>query len=98
MGSGLGFAAGSGDPDRMVLAQARPQRNRQGGCMTARRIAGDLSQLPTAGFGSHSVWYWATIGFMMIEGMGFALALGAYLYLMSRASSWPFHGAPPSIW
>ncbi len=66
--------------------------------MTARRIAGDVSHLPTAGFGTHSVWYWATVGFMLIEGMGFALALGAYLYLMSGEQGWPPHGRPPELW
>src|SRR3982751_3890958 len=65
--------------------------------MTARRIVGDVSHLPPAGFGSHSVWYWATVGFMMIEGMGFALALGAYIYLMSGSQSWPVHDPPPAL-
>jgi cytochrome c oxidase subunit 3 len=66
--------------------------------MTARRIVGDVSHLPPSGFGSHSAWYWATVGFMMIEGMGFALALGAYLYLMSGEQGWPPHGPPPALW
>jgi heme/copper-type cytochrome/quinol oxidase subunit 3 len=66
--------------------------------MTARRIVGDVSHLPPAGFGSKSVWYWATVGFMLIEGMGFVLALGAYLYLMSGSPYWPIHGLPPNLW
>jgi heme/copper-type cytochrome/quinol oxidase subunit 3 len=66
--------------------------------MTARRIVGDLSKLPPSGFGSHSAWYWATVGFMMIEGMGFALALGCYVMLMGRSEKWPIHAYPPTLW
>jgi heme/copper-type cytochrome/quinol oxidase subunit 3 len=66
--------------------------------MSARRIVGDLSRLPTSGFGSHSAWYWATLGFMMIEGMGFALALGSYVYLMSGAQAWPIRSPDPDLW
>ncbi|HET9161367.1 MAG TPA: hypothetical protein VFN88_12220 [Caulobacteraceae bacterium] len=66
--------------------------------MSRRRIVGDLSKLPPAGFGSHSAWYWATVGFMMIEGMGFALALAAYIVLMGRSEKWPIHSFPPALW
>jgi heme/copper-type cytochrome/quinol oxidase subunit 3 len=66
--------------------------------MSPRRIVGDLSRLPPVGSGSHSGWYWATLGFMMIEGMGFALALGAYVFLMGGASAWPIRSPPPDLW
>jgi cytochrome c oxidase subunit III len=65
--------------------------------MTERRIAGDVSHLPPFGFGSHSAWYWATVGFMMIEGAGFALALGAYVFLMGGGNGWPIKSAPPAL-
>lgn len=67
--------------------------------MTTRRIVGDLSHLPTAAFGVRSLWFWATAGFMFIEGMGFALALGSYVYLMGgRTSAWPLASPPPALW
>ena len=66
--------------------------------MTQRRIIGDVSKLPPYGFGSHSAWYWATVGFMMIEGAGFALALGAYVFLMGGSQHWPIRFPPPALW
>jgi cytochrome c oxidase subunit 3 len=66
--------------------------------MTAR-VVGDLSQLPAAGFRSHGLWYWAGMGFMAIEGAGFALACAAYIYLMNAAGQWPLDSnAPDLLW
>ena len=62
-----------------------------------RRIAGDLSRLPAIGFRSHGLWGWATLGFMAIEGAGFALACAAYLFLMAGAPQWPLEGPPPDL-
>src|SRR4051794_7198685 len=64
--------------------------------MTAR-VVGDLSRLPPAGFRTHDLWGWATLGFMAIEGTGFALACAAYLYLMGGARQWPLEGKPPDL-
>jgi heme/copper-type cytochrome/quinol oxidase subunit 3 len=69
--------------------------------MTAARefeIVGDLSSLPDSASGpSHLVW-WGNIGFMVIEGTGFALAAAAYLYLMTQARVWPPPGdRPPDL-
>lgn len=61
------------------------------------RVVGDLSVLPPVGFRSHSLWGWAVMAFMIMEGMGFALAGGAYLYLMSNAGQWPLDGKPPDL-
>jgi cytochrome c oxidase subunit 3 len=59
------------------------------------RIVGDLSDLPESASGaSHLVW-WGNIGFMAIEGTAFALAAGAYLYLMSQTAGWPPEGGRP---
>ena len=64
-----------------------------------RRVVGDLSQLPSAGFRSHGLWFWAGMGFMAIEGAGFALACAAYVYLMNGAEQWPLDGrAPDLLW
>jgi cytochrome c oxidase subunit 3 len=67
--------------------------------MTARVVARNLSELPAAGFRTHGLWFWATLGFMVIEGAGFALALAAYIYLMNGARQWPLDGrAPDLLW
>ncbi|MBI0539118.1 cytochrome C oxidase subunit III [Roseomonas sp. KE2513] len=58
------------------------------------RVVADLSALPLHGSGSSSQTWWGTLAFMLIEGMGFALAIGVYLYLYSLAPHWPI-GAPP---
>ena len=59
------------------------------------RVVGDLSQLPAAGYRLHSLWGWATLGFMAIEGTGFALAAAAYVYLMDSAQQKPQKNKPP---
>jgi cytochrome c oxidase subunit III len=62
------------------------------------RPVADLSELPTYGFGSQSPIWWGTLSFVALEGTGFALAIGAYLYLAHLAPTWPI--APPQhdIW
>ncbi|MBW8723718.1 MAG: cytochrome c oxidase subunit 3 [Inquilinus limosus] len=62
------------------------------------RPVADVSELPTYGFGSQSPIWWGTLGFVALEGTGFALAIGAYLYLAHLAPTWPI--APPQhdIW
>lgn len=65
--------------------------------MTSRVLPYDLSKLPAAGFRTHGLWFWAAIGFMVIEGAGFALACAAYVYLMNGAPQWPLAGRPPDL-
>ena len=60
-------------------------------------IVQDVSALPTYGFGSQSGPWWGAVGFIALEGMGFAIAIGAYLYLMATNPQWPLD-TPPSIW
>jgi heme/copper-type cytochrome/quinol oxidase subunit 3 len=38
------------------------------------------------------------MGFIAIEGMGFAIAIGAYLYLQATNQKWPINSAPPDLW
>src|SRR5689334_8629000 len=57
----------------------------------------DLSMLPLHGLGTASVTWWGTLGFMLIEGTGFALVIAVYLYLMSLAPSWPLNARPPDL-
>lgn len=64
------------------------------------RPTGDLAGLPESAEGaSHLVW-WGNLSFMLIEGTGFLLAGGAYLYLMSQSQLWPPAGdkLPGLLW
>ena len=65
--------------------------------MTGRVTGFDLSTLPAAGFRTHGLWFWAAMGFMVIEGAGFALACAAYVYLMNGARQWPLAGVAPDL-
>lgn len=64
------------------------------------RIVGDLSTLPESASGPRHLVWWGNIGFMVIEGTGFALAAAAYLYLMTQAPVWPPKGdaLPGLLW
>jgi cytochrome c oxidase subunit III len=62
-----------------------------------QRIVLDVSKLPLHGFGAARVTWWGTLGFMLIEGTGFALVIAVYLYLMSLAPSWPLNAPPPDL-
>jgi cytochrome c oxidase subunit III len=62
------------------------------------RVVADLSRLPLHGMGSASITWWGTMGFMLIEGTGFALVIAVYLYLMSLAANWPIDAPPPKLW
>jgi heme/copper-type cytochrome/quinol oxidase subunit 3 len=48
-----------------------------------------LSGLPTSAQGARHLIWWGNISFMLIEGTGFLLAIGAYLYLQSQSPHWP---------
>jgi heme/copper-type cytochrome/quinol oxidase subunit 3 len=62
------------------------------------RSVADLSRLPTYGFGPVSPVWWGTLGFVAIEGMGFALVVGAYLYLVHVDPQWPLAADVPNHW
>jgi heme/copper-type cytochrome/quinol oxidase subunit 3 len=58
----------------------------------------DVSALPPGAFGSRSLMFWGTLGIAVIEGMVFALAIGAYFFLATRYPAWPPHNiAPPDL-
>ncbi|MBP0582568.1 cytochrome c oxidase subunit 3 [Labrys sp. LIt4] len=63
-----------------------------------QRPASDVSALPTFGHGSRSTTWWGTLGFMALEGTGFALAAGTYLYLALTWPEWPLGAAAPNHW
>ena len=65
--------------------------------MSATRTL-DVSALPPGAFGSRTLTFWGTLGIVMIESSVFALAIGAYFYLVTRYPAWPPHGtAPPDL-
>ena len=55
-------------------------------------IVGDLADLPDGAMGARNLVWWGNIGFMLIEGTAFALAIGVYLYLLSMSPAWPPKG------
>lgn len=68
--------------------------------MTAmrHRFHGDLAELPTHVYGHRSLTWWGTVAFMVIEGVGFGLAIGTYFFLMARADAWaPLGVRPPDL-
>ena len=62
------------------------------------KIARDVSDLPTFSFGPRTLTWWGTLGFMALEGSGFVLAAGSYLYLMTLAPKWPLNAPQPDAW
>ena len=61
------------------------------------RVVLNVAPLPENAFGSRTLTWWGTIAFMSLEGMGFALAVGAYLYLRVLQPSWPMNIPPPDL-
>src|SRR4051812_43079992 len=58
----------------------------------------DVAALPPGAFGSRGIMWWGTMGIVLIEGMAFALAIGAYFFLRTRTPHWPPYGvAAPSL-
>jgi heme/copper-type cytochrome/quinol oxidase subunit 3 len=57
--------------------------------MKPLRPAGDVGQLPTVTFGQRSLMWWATVGFMFVEGWTLALCVAAYLYVRQNFTTWP---------
>lgn len=62
------------------------------------KVVRDLSGLPRHGFGPMALTWWGTLGFMALEGTGFLLAGGSYLYLMTLAQKWPLNSPQPNHW
>jgi cytochrome c oxidase subunit III len=57
--------------------------------MRPLRAAADVRELPTVVFGSRSLMWWATLGFMVIEGWTLALLVASYLYFRQNYEAWP---------
>jgi heme/copper-type cytochrome/quinol oxidase subunit 3 len=48
----------------------------------------DLAELPNHAFSYRSLTWWGIVGFMVIEGVAFAMAFAAYFFLMSHEQQW----------
>ena len=49
----------------------------------------DLAPLPTHAFGHRALTWWGLVGFFLIEGTAFAVAIASYFYLMNLDQAWP---------
>ena len=68
--------------------------------MTTRRGLPDVDarELPATVFGSRDTAWWATVGFIAIEGTTLFICAASYLYLWSGAPVWPPEHSPrPSL-
>lgn len=62
--------------------------------MSETRPVLDVSELPETVFGHrHPVW-WATAGFILVEGTTLAVAAFSYFYLRRNFTEWPPAGTP----
>jgi cytochrome c oxidase subunit III len=68
-----------------------------GGRLVREKVVADVSELPDHGLGTASLTWWGTLGFILIEGTGFALAVATYFYLQSVAPAWPLAAPPPGL-
>jgi heme/copper-type cytochrome/quinol oxidase subunit 3 len=57
----------------------------------------DASVLPSHAFGSRSLAWWATAGFIVIEGGMFAMAIATILYLHGTEAQWPPEPVAPPV-
>ncbi|WP_133500067.1 cytochrome c oxidase subunit 3 [Cognatilysobacter terrigena] len=67
--------------------------------MRTTRAVLNVASLNDFGFGPRTLTWWAVVGFMLIEGMGFVLAIGAYYFLLPDEGVWPPTApVPPLMW
>jgi len=57
----------------------------------------DISSRPDYAFGHRMTMWWGTLGFCAVEGAGFAMVIGTYLYLVFINSQWPLSAPPPDL-
>lgn len=65
---------------------------------TAKPVAADtidVRHLPSFGFSSRGLLWWATAGLMLIEGTAFAIGIAMYFYLRDINAAWPLNAPPP---
>lgn len=61
---------------------------------TPERRVLDVSGFPTVAFGPKSLPWWATLGFIVIEGFTLLLMVAGYFYLRLNSYEWPPEGTP----
>jgi len=61
--------------------------------MNAQLRTLDVSRLAPGAYGHRSIQWWGTMGIVIIEGMAFAITIGAYFFLRTRITHWP----PPNV-
>ncbi|MGY4516208.1 cytochrome c oxidase subunit 3 [Lysobacter sp. HA18] len=67
--------------------------------MRTTRVVANVRDLKDYGFGPTTLSWWGVVGFMLIEGMGFVLAIGAYYFLLPNEDVWPpTSPVPPLFW
>ena len=54
-----------------------------------RRRTIDVAALPDYAFGHQGLIWWGTLGFMVIEGSMFVMAIVTYFFLRMRVAEWP---------
>ena len=74
------------DPRVAAVTSATPSR---GGERIAPRLVIDASVLPDVVFGRRALTWWATLGFILVEGTTLAIVAVSYLYLRINAAEWP---------
>ena len=57
----------------------------------------DVTALPSYAFGHQGLIWWGTLGFMVIEGSMFVMALIAYFFLRTRSAEWPPSAPDPDL-
>lgn len=65
-----------------------------GGHTPPQRVVLNVRRLPAYAHGHRSPIWWGTLGFVAVEGMGFAIVIGACFYLVFVNGAWPL-SAPP---
>nr|WP_183450254.1 cytochrome c oxidase subunit 3 [Microvirga lupini] len=65
--------------------------------MLPHSIVLNARQMPSYAYGHRSPIWWGTLGFAAAEGMGFALAIGAYFYLVFINGNWPLSAPAPDL-
>ena len=80
------------------MTAGSPAPHPQGG-MLPHRVVLNARHMPTYSHGHRSPIWWGTVAFAVAEGMGFALVIGAYFYLVFINGNWPLSApAPDLLW
>jgi cytochrome c oxidase subunit 3 len=61
------------------------------------RVVQTVRHLDNHGYGPRMTTWWGTLAFIAVEGMGLALAAGAYLYIAWLNPDWPLSAEPPDL-